>query len=517
MFTRSIYRMLDPINVIIALVIICIAIFTQVTDTIMKHYGFTGGYNRKYSKQDIEQCLSRINKHNDLDKIFEKSLSPITKLSEIDGSLAYCNTDCMNYVTTHNGQLKLLISEIQFCTAYTCAQTNATPRANVDTKHLIVYAGSAPHFKGAILTELFPNTVWLLIDPAEHLILYDNKDDKRLSSTNKSSTPGYYDATHYNTSSLTQAEREYEIHTVYLCAAKGNRFNISSRKIHILIGNTTEYIDRDDERVATASIGWMTNEYLPTFLNSISKYKHIIVEDYMSDNVANMLREFSPLFICDIRTNMSDADSGLFNSTAPSDLDVTWNNAMVLGWVRIMKPHASMLKMRHPYFAKKEKSLFKSKSRQSQYATTFDKIKDVVDFEDDYEHGKISYIDGEEYLQAYAGPTSGETRIVFEGEPKLVNIDYIARENKLFYYNLIRRQFGCSNTHINEDIGLDMCGDCAIFYNTIAEYCAVTDQGDRIDELIKHILRVTLGIKTKYHGHQFKKHNDIADIVNVLI
>lgn len=60
--------------------------------------------------------------------------------------------------TKHNGQMKLLFSEIQFLTRH------ARPGDK------IVYAGAAPGIHLKILFQMFPNLSWVLIDPAKIVI-----------------------------------------------------------------------------------------------------------------------------------------------------------------------------------------------------------------------------------------------------------------------------------------------------------------------------------------------------------
>ncbi len=54
----------------------------------------------------------------------------------------------------HNGQRKLFLNELQFCTKYVGNEVA-----------FVVYAGAAPNNKGALLAELFPNIKFLFIDP----------------------------------------------------------------------------------------------------------------------------------------------------------------------------------------------------------------------------------------------------------------------------------------------------------------------------------------------------------------
>jgi hypothetical protein len=84
-----------------------------------------------------------------------KSLSPIMRFDQIDHRIPYMTNTHIAKYSTHIGQRKLFLSELQFL-------TDNVPNAQ-DT--LVVYAGAAPSNKTGLLTCLFPHLRFLLIDP----------------------------------------------------------------------------------------------------------------------------------------------------------------------------------------------------------------------------------------------------------------------------------------------------------------------------------------------------------------
>ena len=66
----------------------------------------------------------------------------------------------------HNGQSKLLMSEVQFMLNVHQQRALAYPDLPVDTPFLCVYAGACPCHHLGELTRMFPHVVFVLVDPA---------------------------------------------------------------------------------------------------------------------------------------------------------------------------------------------------------------------------------------------------------------------------------------------------------------------------------------------------------------
>ena len=142
--------------------------FCQI-DNIIKYdknnYKKLKGYKYERIFSELELKESNINK----DKIINlyKQIKPQKTLKNSSPYLQYMPKKQRPETTLHFGQLKLLLSEMQLLLYY----------APKDIDVHIVYAGSSPGTSINILTKLFPQCYWYLIDP--------RKMDKRLNNNDK--------------------------------------------------------------------------------------------------------------------------------------------------------------------------------------------------------------------------------------------------------------------------------------------------------------------------------------------
>jgi cap2 methyltransferase len=67
---------------------------------------------------------------------------------------------------THAGQRKLLMSEIYFMTNVHIERALANPTLDVDAPFLCIYAGACPCTHLSVLMSMFPNVLFVLVDPA---------------------------------------------------------------------------------------------------------------------------------------------------------------------------------------------------------------------------------------------------------------------------------------------------------------------------------------------------------------
>jgi hypothetical protein len=488
-------------------------------------------YRKQTNIQKIDnicKCINEFNKTGLVTNILAKKLNPILYLKDIDEQLPYTHTDS-SFTTLHVGQLKLLIGEIYFCTL--------ANKSHIDA-FTFVYAGSSPNNKGFILNDMFPNMKTILIDPAEHLLYLTSKENTSKENTSKENT-SKENTSKENTSKENTSQKENIVKTqynqpnkiLYLCCANTNRFKIKNRIVYIFDGINIRKLNRDSADVKIISDKWHT--YINSFtsdnifsddpyLNVIHKviacepgyetFNNIIIEDYFTDNMALFCKQLpNIIFACDIRTNAYDMmqinTSGKKDIT---DLDICFNSAMMLSWVNIMQPRLTMLKFRPPYYMSKEKAIFNKYCDTDIYKYYFDKVKHQIDFVADYQTKKFNYIIGDEILQAYAGTTSGETRLIFN-ELKFGLIDHLKREGNLFYYNQIRRQYGYHNTYTDPISGVDNCGDCALAQKIISMYSDKYQIDSNISlKYIMSILHRPLNIHN--HGQFLSINKNIKDV-----
>lgn len=454
---------------------------------------YIGSYVSQHNKHKLTH-IHKLEQEPDYIGIF-KEQSAIIKVDDIKHRRPWDTINSRYFNTHHNGQLKLLLSEIQFC-------------SKLEPSSMIVYAGSSPNNKGNILNNYFPKMTFVLVDPAEHLIYMDNtRSSVTTSVTNHYSHPD---------------------NIIYFCSAPNNRFGIQRRMINILEPTSGKiwFIDKSDPKVLELSNMWKKDklQYLP-YLLSNDKCTTIIIEDYYCMKTAELFSKCKHHFISDIRTNIYDGMHGLSSTKSPSDLDVVWNLAMMLAWVRVQRPIKSVIKYRLPYFNRNELSIFDANHKRPMYAEYFNICNsgaNPIDYVQLYHKKQIAFIAGQDYLQAYADVTSGETRLTFNDSDidNIQPIDYVQREEKLFYYNSIQRLYGCNNNPIDPISGIDHCGDCALGMTILADYIrdnattvATGNVANTPVELMRNIM-TTLGrsLIIKYHGWYTSPIMNVDDI-----
>jgi len=332
----------------------------------------------------------------------------------------------------HNGQLKLLLTEIQFLTQALKYYLDAC---------YVVYAGSAPSHKLGMLSSLFPNVKFVLIDPAEHYIMFDDCGGQR----------------------LTQYSPDRVDSLLYFKAAAGNRFHLPQRVVN-LYGKGV--VPREGRELAAEVV-----DLAEVIRNSPQKI--FIIEGLMSEDLAQALAplgEKSPLFfISDIRTQ--DATT----MAPPSNIDILWNSAQHLNWLKLLAPRQYMLKFHPPYpenEAGRKKGLAEYRRRRETH-DDFQHCADTVDFIKDYEENRFVYLAGTHiFIQAYAPINSTEVRLIGAAYD-LAPYDMVEFEERMRFYNVHHRPLG---NHLDaaayEDygLGLDRCGDCAVATAIIRRY-----------------------------------------------
>lgn len=151
-----------------------------------------------------------------------------------------------------------------------------------------------------------------------------------------------------------------------------------------------------------------------------------IYQQYFVDETAEQYKSAGVLFWSDIRTgSIHDEDF---------EDQVIENNNMQLRWHQIMKPAKAMYKFRLPY-----------------------------------EAGKTKYMQGKIWLQVWAPETSTETRLIVSANPKMKIYDNKNYEQRLFFFNLITRQWGYYQHDVEYSV-LCCCFDCRAEVEILGEY-----------------------------------------------
>jgi hypothetical protein len=332
---------------------------------------------------------------NLLEKTFNTEYKPFITIDDIDNKLEYMyDSNSNSNLGLHIGQRKLLLSEVQFLTN--------------NTQKYCIYPGAAPGHKTHFLVNLFPDVKFILIDP--NIFEIKLVDDNELFRTRKHD----------------------DIVMLY------NGFPTKSN---------TYKNNKIPEKMNESEISEML-KYIEK-----SNHKIYIIEDYMTDKIALMLKRLGKCnFVSDIRSNVTNVN--------PIDFDVIWNRSMVHNWINILQPEISMVKFRIPYYNSKEN--FSDYPFAKEHFETSKKF--GVDFVKNYNNHEFKMSKAKLYLQAWAGSTSTEMRGWIEKKDisNIIKYDITSIESKLFYYNKITRCAYHTNKHMDKKLHLCNCNDCAI-------------------------------------------------------
>ena len=467
---------------------------------------FTGGYDKtiklKRKKKVIDYMenaayFKEKNFTSAINNIISNKIqSSIITYDDIKNKLPYRSMKYFIRKSLHIGQLKLLISEIQYLT-----DELVKKGLKHTDKIYFVYAGSAPGHHTSILEGLFPNAEFLLVDPREHCLYYAN---------NK-----------------TQYDKEHTSKFLYYKVASGNRFDIPDRNIDCILDGNVEIIDRNNQSdVHDTNKRFSIQNMKETLFQS--NYKFYLFEDYYSDDISKVIEYVmqklnKQIYFCsDIRSS-DDEDY-------PKDLDVVWNLAQQYNWLRNMKNSVckAMLKFRVPYYTDEDKQHFKRNMNNNIYKHDFNSCSKLgLDFIKNYNSGIFQYYEYESInLQAFPGYTSAESRLIVDGSTirsnKLVKYNINDYEQKFFYYNNVMRLYGfcVHNEHyISKKLGLDYCNDCAIVINVLQKYFDNFGKANSprdITNYIEYILNVIRRDlrQSSFHGNFFTFYNNLSDVIN---
>jgi len=211
-----------------------------------------------------------------------------------------------------------------------------------------------------------------------------------------------------------------------------------------------------------------------------------IYQGYFTDNIAKQCGRLlsNYVFISDIRTCSN-------NESTPYDYDVIHDLAAQFVWLNDMAAGtpatAYTLKYRAPYYYK----CADSEKMLSRPDNLFERAAGFgIDFVADYKARKMNYLEGEYYLQSWAGFTSSETRLCYFGpeiiiRPHMPAIEY---ENKMFYYNAILRGYlRYNNTHVKPEHGFDNCADCAREALIWKDYNKISGSNVPVEKHVKYL------------------------------
>jgi hypothetical protein len=328
----------------------------------------------------------------------------------------------------HIGQRKLLLNEIQFLTEMY--------KHDSDIEYCI-YVGSAPGNKTYLLSQLFPHIKFILIDPN---IFELNILNKKTGRNIKHRSVKHPDIIH--------------LYSAY--PYKGNIFDSGKKLKDLSKDQSNKLID---------------------FIKT-STYKIFIIEDYMSNEIAQLLTVFDKCgFISDIRSNVEMTD-------CPSDFDVVWNMSMMYNWINIIKPSLSVFKFRTPFY---NDGILDFTKLKHIYADTFDISKKYgIDFIKNYKNKEFIMSSSDLYIQPWCGKSSTEMRSIIYAKDinKLISYDTIEIENRFLAYNKVFRVLFHENKNSNKAMHFCKCNDCSIENNIWTNYLKLNIKQDIIESVL---------------------------------
>jgi hypothetical protein len=439
--------------------------------------------------------LDNLNYKKYLQEVIEGTKT-IKYFDEIPHSLPYEVLNDSATFSIHIGQLKLFLTEVEFLTE---------KLSKHDEEVIMVYAGSAPCMHASFLSNMFPKLKIVCVDPNEHIIYYPN---------HKSS---------YDFPLLKS--------TVYFKATLKNMYKSKYRNIQMYDSHSKSIRQlekgrhgRDIERIGKSFDAQIERKDYKPIVNYIknTNYKYYIIEDYFTDNIAELCAAFGAgnfLFCSDIRSRES-------SRMMPGDMDLLWNLAMQYNWLNIMQPAHCMLKFRCPFFEQEDREQFAQLLKDdSSYGEIFEESKKLgLDFIADYTSKKFRYIKPDKiYIQAFAGPSSSEARLIASKYADVTEFDWKDYQDKFFYYNQAIRQYGYHNDYesvYDKDLCFDACGDCGLTYQIMLEYYQKFEPKNANPKFVKtqidalmQLLRRKFYEHRSLHGKYLKKYENINDIM----
>jgi len=300
-----------------------------------------------------------------------------------------------------------------------------------------IYVGSAPGNKTYLLSQLFPHIKFILIDPN---IFELNILNKKTGRNIKHRSVKHPDIVH--------------LYSAY--PYKGNSFDSDKKLKDLSKDQSNKLID---------------------FIKT-SNYKIFIIEDYMSNEIAQLLTVFDKCgFISDIRSNVEMTD-------CPSDFDIVWNMSMMYNWINIIKPSLSVFKFRTPFY---NDGILDFTKLKHIYADTFDISKKYgIDFIKNYKNKEFIMSSSDLYIQPWCGKTSTEMRSIIYAKDinKLISYDTIEIENRFLAYNKVFRVLFHENKNSNKLLHFCKCNDCSIENNIWTNYLKLNIKQDIIESVL---------------------------------
>lgn len=411
-----------------------------------------------YNKDKVDDIITKI-KNNILNKdtklpVTYEDLREDLEYSELKGDeYNIVNTNC------HVGQRKLLLNEIQFYQYY-------LPK---DRDVIVVYAGSADGHHTPMILDMFPKIKLLLIDPNYHDIA------RRTTYV-------------YQNTDIVSRETSKRFNILNM-KAKNRGFRYTLDNTEFTDGKRRDVLNYDKDEMRKVKDNFFSKDYI----DLVKKIKQsdcrvFIIQDYFTADLAEYIKlsfGTEPIyFLSDIRTRIFD--------DVPNDLDVVWNYALQVSFLKVLKPEYSMLKFR-PYFMIDLESdvvqNYLNGSSDDRYAMVRKDIERAkkdsgIDLFNDYLNRKCTYFQCDKiYLQPWAPRSSTEARMIIAKhniDADFINYDFKEWENRFYSFNRWRSFLPLNpfydSIKDNNNLKYDRCADCGLEIAIIMSY--VNDDKD---------------------------------------
>jgi hypothetical protein len=450
----------------------------------------------KKSKTVYSDCLEYMNRllntENSCIGTLLYSCPTLLKYDDIILSKTYEHFESLKYYTTvHNGQLKLMLSEIQFLT---------NNLKSVNDEAYVIYAGSAPGNKNVHLSTLFPNVKFIFVDPEEHFFMMGEKNQY---TSNEIMNKIMY-------LSLSKIRTKFSFRQYIKGAHNVKMYNPSTKNV--------EKVDRNNPRFSTRIFN---------YASMIRKHDYpiYVIENFftseLSKDLAKLKDDGIPLFfISDIRTVSPYSEKRDSDDEGPINGDILWNSAQMYNWVSILKPDMFMLKFRCPFSYEEnvDKFIDNEDIREAKERG--------IDFVENYKNKKYVFIKSKDiFLQAYQGSTSTESRLIGKYPFELQTYDIKEYEDKFFYYNRYVRSFGYNDSIPDQFLDkyhmIDRCTDCGIAYHILSSYIKKKNMGmddpvkahNLLSDILKNLKREMLNTNIDSHGLYYERLKDEKTLI----
>ena len=390
--------------------------------------------HQKKQENEINNALAVIGNHPDKDLVRILLTDSVKKqpqsvadplVCEIKKEIPYEIKQQMVRLGDKNGQEKLFWGEVEFLTEF-CKKIEGK-------KSYVVYAGASPNNKALMLSEMFPDLIFILVDP-----------------------------------------REFEI---YLGRNRTNRTEKHPRIILLTPNkkeNVTDFCAVNDENYAEAIVDERN-----------AQRKLFLVESLMDEKMAANFRGLPGhvAFISDIRSN-SNPNSGKPTDCEPLDADILVDNTLSFVLMNAMNPLCSMLKVR-TMFNFIQSDVIQDENSADLFQRALE-INSGADFLAAYRNRQQLLPSGKFHVQTRQGKSSTEMRLIVERSEmscvQIINNDDF--ESKLNYHNIFGRTFVYyDNPNADKSLGFGFCYDCCRVNGILTEYSNFFHPGRNSEEV----------------------------------